>query len=251
LNQDAELAAIIANLATEARLEVQSDIPRFLAARGICRLFHFTSINNLESIATHGLLGRDSLETKGIEFITSDQTRYDPILDGICFSISRPNYYMAAQKIKSGHQFVLLELQNLGELLANYNFIACPGNFGTLYLKRKLQSWPEEFIGGNGLVNLFRNEKIREKYAIPIFEPTDPQSEIVILESIPWNFVKKVYFPNLTEYSVREEVEKIVRKLPKGLVFQSQIGQVFPEIDWSNERVIEEFVDRKFSETWV
>ena len=250
MTQDIELASIIAGLATEARLEVQTDIPRFLAAKQIDKLFHFTSISNLESIASHGFLGRDTLISQGINFTLSDQTRYEPILDGICFSLSRPNYYMAAQKIRSGHQLVLLELNNLEDLLAQYNFIASPGNFGSLYLKKRLQSWPEEFIGGDGLMNLFKNEKIREKYLIPIHEPTDPQAEIILLDAIPWSFVKKVYFPNLTEYSVQDEVRKIIRKLPLGLVLKSQIGDVFPEINWTDSLINEEFSDRKFSETW-
>ncbi len=250
MTQDIELASIIAELATEARLEVQTDIPRFLAARKIDKLFHFTSINNLESIASHGFLGRDTLISQGIKFTLSDQTRYEPILNGICFSLSRPNSYMAAQKIRTGQQLVLLELNNLENLLASYNFIASPGNFGSLYLKKRLQSWPEEFIGGNGLLNLFKNRKIREKYSIPIYEPTDPQSEIIMLDAIPWNYVKKVYFPNLTAYSVQEEVRKIVRTLPTGLVLQSQIGEVFPDIDWGDRSINEEFGDRKFSEIW-
>ena len=63
-------------------------------------------------------------------------------------------------------------------------------------------------------------------------------------------YVKKVYFPNLTAYSVQEEVRKIVRTLPTGLVLQSQIGEVFPDINWSDRSINEEFGDRKFSEIW-
>lgn len=251
MKKDIELASITAELATEARLAVQTDIPRFLAARKIDKLFHFTSISNLESIASHGFQGRESLISQGIKFTLSDQTRYEPILDGICFSLSRPNYYMAAQKIRTGQQLVLLELHNLEDLLVRYNFIASPGNFGSLYLKTRLQNWPEEFIGGSGLINLFKNREMREKYSIPIYEPTDPQSEIIILNAVPWNYVKKVYFPNLTAYSVHEEVRKIVRTLPVGIVLKSQIGEIFPDIDWNDRSISEEFGNRKFSEIWV
>ena len=38
------LAEMISQLAVEARQAVQADIPRFLAARDISSLFHFTSI---------------------------------------------------------------------------------------------------------------------------------------------------------------------------------------------------------------
>ena len=154
---DLNLAEIISELAVEAREAVRADIPRFLAARDISSLFHFTSIKNLESIAVNGFLGRESLKTRNLDFTPSDQIRYEPILDGVCFSLSRPNHYMAARKVNSGHEMVLLELQGLDELLTNFNFVATPGNFGSPILKRKIESWPEEFIGGQGLLNLFKN----------------------------------------------------------------------------------------------
>ena len=248
---DIELAEIIARLAAEARLQVQVEIPRFLEARKITSLFHFTSIENLESIATHGFLGRESLNSRNLSFTTSDPIRYEPILDGICFSLSRPNHYMAARKIISGHEMVLLELQGLDNLLSNYNFISSPGNFGSPKLKQRIQSWPEEFIGGQGLMNLFENLEIREKYNVPDYEPTDPQAEIIVVERVPWVYVKKIYFPNATEYSVKEKVTKIVRKLPQGVVLQSQVSDIFPTIDWKNNLVVSEYNERRWSSAWM
>lgn len=249
--EDVSLAEIIAELATDARLEVQADIPRFLAARNITSLFHFTSIKNLESIVTHGFLGRESLKERVLEFTPSDQIRYEPILDGVCFSLSRPNHYMAARKIVSGHEMVLPELQGLDSLLTNYNFISSPGNFGSPTLKRKIESWPEEFIGGQGLMNLFKSHATREKYSIPDFEPTDLQAEIIVVERLPWSFVENVYFPNSTEYSVEEEVRKIVRKLPTGVVLQSQVRDVFPDVDWKDRVVVTEYNERRWNESWT
>ena len=248
---DLELAEIIAELAAEARLEVQADIPRFLAARNIRSLFHFTSIKNLQSIVTNGFLGRESLKKKSLDFTPSDQIRYEPILDGVCFSLSRPNHYMAARKVISGHEMVLLELQGLDSLLTNYNFISSPGNFGSPTLKRKLESKPEEFIGGQGLINLFKSPGIREKYSIPDFEPTDLQAEIIVVEHLPWSFVKQVYFPNSTKYSVEEEVRKIVRMLPTSTVLQSQVRDIFPDINWKDKTVITEYNERSWNETWT
>ena len=136
---DLNLAEIISELASEARIAVQADIPRFLVARNISSLFHFTSIKNLESIAANGFLGRESLKNRGLNFTPSDQIRYEPVLDGVCFSLSRPNYYMAARKVISGHDMVLLELQELSELLTNFNFVA-RGNFSQSFLAEN-RSW--------------------------------------------------------------------------------------------------------------
>jgi len=251
LSIDLKLAEIISTLAIEARDAVRADIPRFLAARNITSLFHFTSIKNLESIASNGFLGRETLKNRDLSFTPSDQIRYEPILDGVCFSLSRPNYYMAARKIISGHEMILLELQGLDELLTSFNFVASPGNFGSPILKRKIESWPEEFIGGQGLMNLFKNPSIREKYAIPDFEPTDPQAEIILLEVIPWRFVKKIYFPNSAEYSAEKELRKIVRKLPIGAVLHSQVREVFPDINWKDKGVVTEYHDRRWNTSWT
>lgn len=248
---DHELAQIIAQLADEARLSVRAEIPGFLALRKITSLFHFTSVHNLESLVTEGFLGRDSLKQKNIPYVASDNHRIEPLIDGICFSLSRPNIYMAAQKIQNGGELVLLELSDLAQILTNYNFVASPGNFGSPLLKNKIQNNPEQFIGSEGLLNLFQEQKIRDKFLVPEFEPTDPQAEIIILESLPWNYVQRIYFPDTTDYSISEKIRKIVRILPKGIVLQSQIKKVFPAIDWRNPSVVKEYRERKWSENWT
>jgi hypothetical protein len=157
---------------------------------------------------------------------------------------------MAARKIMSGHEMVLLELHGLSELLTSYNFIASPGNFGSPLLKRKIQNWPEDFIGGQGLMNMFGNSVVRRKFSIPDFEPTDPQAEVIMLDAIPWSFVRRIYFPNSASYSVNDELTKIIRKLPTGVVLNSQVRDVFPDIDWKDDKVVVEYNERRWSESW-
>jgi hypothetical protein len=250
LAEDIELAQIIARLATDARLEVKAEIPGFLAHRAITSLFHFTSVKNLESIIKHGFLGRELLMDLGIEFFTSDLARDEPVLNGVCFSLSRPNHYMAARKISSGHQMVLLELQGLDDLLSNHGFIAIPGNFGSPILKSELENWPEKFIGGEGLSNLFNSPTTRSKYSIPEFEPTDPQAEIIILDPLPWSFVKRIYIPNSTQFVVENQIREVIQRLPLGIVLSSQVSDVFPEIDWTDHEVRTEYNERRWIENW-
>jgi hypothetical protein len=248
---DLELAEIIAQYANEARVSVNAEIPGYLASREISRLFHFTSVHNLESIVTNSFLGRENLRQKNITFVPSDNNREEPLVNGVCFSLSRPNSYMAARKIQSGQELVLLELTNLDKILTQYNFVVSPGNFGSPSLKKKIESWPEEFVGGRGLMNLFKAQAIREKYSIPSYEPTDPQAEIIILEGLPWDYVERIYFPNSVEYSISEQIRRIVRKLPRGVVLHSQIKDVFPPIDWRNPEIRSEYNERKWNESWA
>ena len=248
---DRELADILRKMSNDARITAASQIPGFIKTRNIRSLFHFTSLNNLESILTKGFMGRESLNQKGVDFTLSDFMRNEPILDGVCFSLSRPNHYMAARKIAAGHDLVLLEIGQVEVLLAQFNFIASPGNFGSTDLKNLLQEWPEKLIGGQGLMNLFNSTKIREQYSIPDFEPTDPQAEIIFLDNLPKSCIKKVYFPNSTTYSVAEELRKITRRLPTGILLQSKVEDVFPAINWHSPSVVAEYRARSWNETWI
>ncbi len=250
MTEDLSLAKLIAILAREAQLGVQKEIPGFLASRGIESLYHFTSIKNLVSIAKHGLMGRELLISHGYDFTASDIARNEPVENAICLSLSQPNNFMASRKISSGHELVLLEIGNVADLLTNYCFIATPGNFGSATLKRKLQNWPEEFIGGTGLLNLFRNKDLRKQYEIADSEPTDPQSEILVLDPIPWRFIMKIISPGLRGYAPQEEVRKVVQLLPIDAVFQSQNPKIFPEINWKDPKIITEFNDRRWNESW-
>ena len=248
MKSDDELANIIFELANEARIKAIIDIPRFIQFREIKSLFHFTSIHNLLSIAQHGLLGRNSLIEAGIETRFTDTWRVEPIQDAVCFSISNPNYYMAANKISAGHELVLLELPNVSEILSTHNFVVLPGNFGTVGLKKQMQNWPEKFIGGEGLLNLFKEQAIRTKYKLPIHEPTDPQSEILILQPLDSKYIKNVYSPSGKNYAEQSEIRKLTKSLPKHWTFNSQIQEVFPKIDWGTKGT--EFNERKWTPNW-
>jgi hypothetical protein len=124
------------------------------------------------------------------------------------------------------------------------------GNFGSEALKRKLQNWPEEFIGGAGLLNQFKNDAVRNNYEIVDSEPTDPQSEILVLDPIPWSYITKIISPGLRGYATQEEIRKVVQLLPRGAVFQSQNPEIFPEINWKDPKIIAEFNERKWNESW-
>ena len=69
-------------------------IKEFIQERGIVSLYHFTLIDNLDSILKYGLLSRDKLDENGIMYEYNDQQRLEERADAICVSISFPNYKM-------------------------------------------------------------------------------------------------------------------------------------------------------------
>jgi hypothetical protein len=248
---DIELAKILGQIAEDAISKDKNEIPLFLHARKIEKLYHFTSIENLESIAKFGLLGRSELSEKSIKYRPSDLEREEPILNGICCSFTNPNKYMLNNKIARGHNLVILEFEGLVELLTTKKFVGIPGNFGSSIMKNEFTQWPENFIGGAGLSNLFLNQEIRDLYDVPDSEPTDPQSEIIFLDSIPWNSVKTIYSPKIQGYADQNVVREVLKKLPGNVIFQSQSERLFESIDWKNPLARLEFENRKWNKSWL
>jgi hypothetical protein len=63
----------------------------FVVDRQITYLLHFTRLENLDSILTHGLFTRSQCATRAINPIFNDAHRLD-YTDAICLSLSFPNY---------------------------------------------------------------------------------------------------------------------------------------------------------------
>lgn len=248
--KDIELGEILYRLAAEAHPKDDPELELLLQARGISKLYHFTSIENLESIFDYGFLGRSVMEESKLEYIVSDYSRDEPIRDGICFSISRPNEYMMLQKISNGRKLVLLELENPIGIMKSSVFIALPGNFGSHKVKENFQQWPEKFVGGKGLVNLFLNENLRMKFSLRSEEPTDPRSEIVFLTPVNQKYIKRIISPPDFEYASQEKVRSLISKLPIGIEFVSQSREVFQPLNWKDSAVKAAYFERTWSPDW-
>ncbi len=247
---DPELAKILLDIAYEAHPKDDLDLERLLLARSINKLYHFTSIDNLESIFEYGLLGRNELNHRNLKYTPSDYSRNDPIEGGICFSVSQPNEYMMLHKINNGRKLVLLELDSLMEIMKSTVFIAMPGNFGSHIVKEHFQQWPEFFVGGLGLVNLFKNETLRSRFMLKPNEPTDPRSEIVFLSTVDSKYIKRIISPPDFEYASQQKVRSLIPKLPIGVEFISQSQELFKPLNWKDKKVSEAYFERTWNPAW-
>jgi len=247
---DVELAQMLRAIASDSKKGIDLELQRFLIARGITHLFHFTSIENLPSLMKSGFLGREEMRSDGIEFVSSDGARMEPVVNGICFSISKPNQYMMLNKIGAGKNLVLLCLKNPFEILSNRVFIASPGNFGKTNIKSRFENWPNEFVGGDGLSRLFLNTEIRNKYGLSLSEPTDARAELILLDPVPWKYVETIYSPAGKEYASQEMVREFTKTCSTGVAFMSQNPELFREIDWKASGVRGEYLERIWHENW-
>jgi hypothetical protein len=249
--QDLELARILDGIVTVSASEMKvKELELFLIARGIEHLYHFTSIQNLESLRENDFLGRETLVSSGLPFQASDLARIEPVDNAICFSFSKPNKFMMMNKISAGRDIVLLELDNPLEILSTARFIASPGNFGKQTIKAEFMNWPEKFTGGLGLTRLFLNENLRVKYNLEPYETTDPQAELILLDSLPWKFVRRIYSPSSKEYASQSRIREFTRHNSGGIEFVSQNLEMFKPIDWNRDQASEEFRERSWSLNW-
>ena len=65
-------------------------VRNILGSRGVKYLFHFTPINNLDSILKNGLYSRNYVNENFFNYVFPDSDRYDGLNDGICLSLSFP-----------------------------------------------------------------------------------------------------------------------------------------------------------------
>jgi hypothetical protein len=250
--EDSELGQILEGIISVSTSEMKlKELELFLVARKIENLYHFTSIQNLNSLRENGFLGREALTGSEIQFQISDSSRTEPIKNAICFSFSKPNRFMMMNKINSGRDIVLLELGNPLEILSSKRFIASPGNFAKHSLKNDFMNWPEKFAGGVGLTRLFLNETLRKKYELEPQETTDPQAEIILLDPLPWNHVVRIFSPTSKEYASQEKIREFTKSNSGKIEFVSQNLEMFKPIDWSNVKSSLEFRERTWSPEWA
>lgn len=81
-------------MTNEQLLSERKAIEALCKQQGITKVVHFTHVENVDSIMKHGLLSIEDLLQRGIPYRYNDQQRLDFVPEGICLSISFPNYRM-------------------------------------------------------------------------------------------------------------------------------------------------------------
>lgn len=166
-------------------------IEEFIANRGIESLYHFTVVDNLESILNYGLLSRTGLKENDFEYYYNDENRYEKKLNAICLSISFPNYkmfYKYRQKYP-GSVYCVLELKS--NILYEKKCLFCVTNAANNSETIKNDS---DKTGINALERLFYDDKYMKEMGLGLEMPTDPQAEVLVLDNIETNYIKSINF---------------------------------------------------------
>jgi hypothetical protein len=159
-----------------------TEIQEFAKARGINMLFHFTRLDNLDSILNHGLLPRDQCHDRGIAFLASDQQRLDGT-GAVCLSIGFPNYKMfySYRKQHQAAEWAVLLIKP--EVLWTKICVFCRENAA----KNAVTCIPfEQRMGVAAIASMYEpfGERTREELGISDVAPTNPQAELLCFEPI-------------------------------------------------------------------
>lgn len=158
-------------------------IKKICQSRGINYMIHFTKINNIENILKYGLMGRSDLNNRNINFLFNDHNRFDGIKNGICCSISFPNYKMFySLRHRSSDEWVIIRLSP--EILYRKKCSFFPYNAASNLVKRKEPYALEALFSDLPEKNIKRSD-----LNIPSYYTTDPQAEVIFHERIEPEYI--------------------------------------------------------------
>ncbi len=168
-------------------------IQEFAATRSIKVLFHFTRIENLDSILRHGLLTRPQCKARNCGAIFNDVYRIDGT-GAVCTSISFPNYklFWPFRCDTPGVEWVLIALQprvmwEMPSAFCTANAASAQVTAIPLEERKSLQAFQKMFED-------FGHKK-RADLNIPDHYTTNPQAEVLLLEGAPRKYIGGVVVP--------------------------------------------------------
>lgn len=157
--------------------------------RNIDYVWHFTKIENIDSIFTNGLIPRAQLEAHGATVAYNDQYRIDGQKGANCLSIGHPNYKMfyslrcqdsTQSWVVLGFKSEILWLKDCAfchENAASSNVTAIPIN-----QRKGVQAFQKMFAPVAGKPD-------RGVLKLPDSCPTNPQAEILIFDTVEPQYI--------------------------------------------------------------
>ena len=166
-------------------------------------MVHFTNTENLENICKYGLLTRKELNDLDIEYEYNDQFRIDDLEDSISLSITFPNYKMfyslRCNDRKKRWAVIELDLWSVLQLNCLYCFTNAASN-EERYISLEDRKTDESFCF---MFSEIEGRNTRDEMNLFDNETTNPQAEVLVLESIPVEYITRIVFDSqetLKEY---------------------------------------------------
>ncbi|MEI7841303.1 MAG: DarT ssDNA thymidine ADP-ribosyltransferase family protein [Methylococcaceae bacterium] len=151
--------------------------------RGIRVAFHFTRLENLDSILESGIVPRQTLKTNSKNFSYNDESRFDNHTDASCFSLGHPNYKMfyKLRRMHPEQEWIVIGCRP--EILWIKNCAFCVENAAS----DSVRFIPiEQRKGTAAFEKMFFSDEIhsREELKLSNDYPTNPQAEVLVFDVV-------------------------------------------------------------------
>ena len=173
--------------------------------RAIVYVWHFTRLDNLEGILTHGLLGRPRIAELGIQSDFNDEYRFDGHEDAICCSLGHPNYKMfyRLRQESLGTEWVVIALH--ASVLWGKDCASCMTNAASNSVTCIPVAQRRGVAAFTGLFQEIPGKPPRSELGIPENCPTDPQAEVLVFGNIETTYIAGVITQSKQTESVLKE----------------------------------------------
>jgi hypothetical protein len=243
--ESSEIWNRVKSFAQTSKASEQEAIKQFCHHRRIQSLLHFSHAANLRSIMHHGILGRESLDGKGLLFHGTDEKRLDLLPNGISLSISRPNLLMLSYKTRTLQTSNWIVFDISPAILLTHEFAAFPSNAASADLRAALVSDPRKFCGAYGLRQMFTDGRVAARAmvdvgahvsrgAIGLSEnvTTDPQAELMMLSQIEPNSIRRIMASSSASANYADHLAEVEAKFPS-ITIQRDFELLDPPLDLS------------------
>lgn len=187
----------------------------------IKHIFHFTDIDNLDSILENGILSKNKLIESNINFIETDSNRYDDMLDYVNTSISYFNYKILYELTMSGRKMVLLTISNNPLMKEDTLF----SNKNAASSDAIISNDIEALYNGNRIYTNYNGEKLRlnSRY------PTNPSAEALIKDKIEEDEIVSVTSLQNIDSKDKDKIKSLTRNV--GVPYLKSYA-FMPRCDW-------------------
>lgn len=211
---------------------VRNEIQELVKARGIRYIIHFTRVENLSSILNRGLLGKSELHERALDLIINDNYRYDDHPEAVCLSVSFPNYRMfyRVRCKQPDSDWAVIRLNP--NILWEKRCLFCMDNAASL----SISSMPaSNWEGVQALEKMFANHKTmpsRDALQIPVHYTTNPQAEVLALESIEPDSIIDICFDHSDRINNIAAIHQIVEPFRDKFKFVQNRSVFAPRKDY-------------------
>lgn len=185
----------------------KSSIEKYALSLGIPHLVHFTRCENLPGILEHGLMSVATCNKKRLNPVRNDQYRYDGQLDALSLSVAFPNYlmfYKYRQLLPQADWAVLL-IAPCALWQKDCAFYAHNAADARMFRQAR-----DSRKTAQALREMFSDETSDRDSVLRAFDPTDPQAEVLVYDTIEPALIEAVAFETR---QVRERYQPVLAGL--------------------------------------